>query len=151
MLIHRNNCVHQYGTTDEYFPVEKIIGVFGHKDSRWFLVKYEGCEKPEWSREHLLRIDGCQDSIKVFWAETGLSPTQKFYRSPDNEHRCAVCAKTYKRAQDLKAHKTRQKHHFDNTPRVTTTAIKDATLAKRKEMQQALPKVKWGTRETQNR
>ena len=29
MLIHRNNCVHQYNTADETFVVEDIVGVFG--------------------------------------------------------------------------------------------------------------------------
>ena len=39
MLIHRASCVHNYATTDEVFTLEKIVGIFGRKDVRWFLVK----------------------------------------------------------------------------------------------------------------
>ena len=39
MQIHRASCVHNYNTTEEIFVLEKIVGVFGHKDARWFLVK----------------------------------------------------------------------------------------------------------------
>ena len=57
MLIHRASCMLNYATTDEVFTVEKIVGVFGHKDGRWFLVKWQGYEDPEWEREHLLKRD----------------------------------------------------------------------------------------------
>ena len=39
MQLHRTSCVHNYNTTEEIFVLEKIAGVFGHKDVRWFLVK----------------------------------------------------------------------------------------------------------------
>ena len=51
MLIHRSSCVHNYATTDEVFTVERIVTVFGHKDARWFLVKWQGYADPEWERE----------------------------------------------------------------------------------------------------
>ena len=38
--IHRANCVH--------ITVEEIIGVFNHIDTRFFLVKWEGYNEPEW-------------------------------------------------------------------------------------------------------
>ena len=50
MLIHRNNCVHQYNTTDETYVVEDIVGVFGRIEVRWMLVKWEGYPEPEWER-----------------------------------------------------------------------------------------------------
>ena len=59
MLIHRASCVHNYATTDEVFEIERIVNVFGHKDARWFLVKWQGYEDPEWEREHLLTRDKC--------------------------------------------------------------------------------------------
>ena len=40
MHIHRASCVHNYGTTDEVYVVEKIVGVFGYKDARWYQVKW---------------------------------------------------------------------------------------------------------------
>ena len=67
MYIHRGSCVHQYDTTDETFVVEELVGVFDWVEVRWFLVKYEGYEEPEWSREHLLLRDGCHDDIRDFW------------------------------------------------------------------------------------
>ena len=45
--IHATSCAHRYGTTEEYFDVEKITGVFGRLGQRWFLVKYEGHPQPE--------------------------------------------------------------------------------------------------------
>ena len=39
VMRYRASCVHNYETTNEVFTLEKIIGVFGHKDARWFLVK----------------------------------------------------------------------------------------------------------------
>ena len=57
---------------------------------------------------------------------------------------------TTKRAQDLKGHMTRAGHHECKTHKVTATAVTDAKTAKRIEMQQQLPKVKWGQREIKN-
>ena len=59
-------------------------------------------------------------------------------------NRCTVCVKAFKRAQDLKAHRTREGHHEEKTHKTTATAKKDAKLAKRKRMQALLPKAKWG-------
>ena len=39
MRIHRDSCPYNYGTTDEVFELEKIVGVFGRINQRWFLVK----------------------------------------------------------------------------------------------------------------
>ena len=118
--------------------------LFGHKDARWFRIKWAGYEKEEWEQEHLLVRDGCTDSIRNFWLKTGLNPAQEFYADPDGQHRCSVvCGKSYKRAQDLKAHKTRMKHHEQKQPKRTHTALKGAILEKRKKMQDKLPKVVW--------
>lgn len=35
----------------------KIVGVFGHKDTHWFQVKWGGYHTPEWEREHMLNRD----------------------------------------------------------------------------------------------
>ena len=150
MLIHRNNCVHQYNTTDETYVVEDIVGVFGRIEARWMLVKWEGYSEPEWEREHLLRRDGCHAAIRSFWAKSGLSPDKEFYEDA-HSHRCDVCARTFKRRQDLKAHKTRTGHHFQiQKEKVTAMAVKAAKLKKRTEMQDAMPKVRWGEQEADN-
>ena len=151
MHIHRASCVHNYDTTDEVFAVEKIVGVFGHKEARHFLVKWEGYEEPEWEREHLLLRDKCHDMIRSFWATSGLRPTQAFYPDPDGKNRCTVCCRTYSRPQDLKAHRTRSGHHDHKQHMKTRTAVIDATTAKRKAQQKLLPKVKWGEKEAQNK
>ena len=83
MRIHRSNCPHNYDTTGEVFELEKVVGVFGHKDARWFKVKWSGYDEPEWEREHLLRRDGCHDAIRDFWAASGLAPTKSFYQDID--------------------------------------------------------------------
>ena len=101
MYIHRGACIHQYDTTEETFVVEELVDVFGWVEARWFLVKYEGYEVPEWSREHLLRRDGCHDAIRDFWVSSGLAPEKEFYPDKAN-NRCDVCAKTYRRRQDLR-------------------------------------------------
>ena len=69
---------------------------------------------------------------------------------PRGKHRCTICCKTYKRAQDLKAHRTRTGHFDSKKEKVTQTAEADAVTQKRKDMQNALPKVHWGERPVDN-
>ena len=133
MLIHRANCIYNYNTTDEVFVIEDITGVFVYRGVRWFRLKYQGYEEEEWSRENLLIRDGCMDSIRNFWATSGLNPTKEFYADPEGAHRCTVCNKTFKRAQDLKTHRTRMKHWDENRSKITRTAVVDAVLSKRKQ------------------
>ena len=147
MYIYRAQCAYNYDTTDEIFDLEEATAVFGHKDARWFRLKRAGYDKEEWEREHLLTRDGCTDSIRNFWSRSGLNPTQEFYEDPEGLYRCAVCGKTCKRVQDLKAHKTRMRHHEMKTPKRTVTSIKDAIQEKRKTIQDDLDKVVW-TRHT---
>ena len=124
---------------------EDIVGVFGRINARWYLVRYAGYEEPEWNRGHLLERDGCTDSIRSFWVKSGLSPCKEFYDIEDeDEHRCEVCAKTYKRAQDLKAHKTRAKHHYHQMIKVSGQAKKEAVKIKKEEAQAKMATVKWG-------
>ena len=99
---------------------------------------------PEWQPGHLLVTDGCQDSIRDFWSRSGLPPAQKMYEDP-TANRCCVCARTFKRPQDLKAHCTRERHHLDKLQSaVSAKAVHAAKLTKRKQMQHMLPKVQWG-------
>ena len=144
MRIHRARCQHNYGTTDETYVLEHISDVFGHDYARWFLVKWKGHDEPEWERGHLLRRDGCDEAIRDFWSRTGLNPSKKFYPDSQQRHRCTIYNGTFSRAQDLKAHCTRMGHHECKTHKVTATAVKDAILEKRKQMQKSLPKAMWG-------
>ena len=150
MQIHKCNCIYNYDTTQEVFEVEKVVGVFGHVDNRWLLVKWQGHQEPEWERQHLLERDGCHEVIREFWAQSGLNPCKSYIQDAEGKHRCAVCCKVYKRAQDLKAHKTRMGHHHCKAHKVTRTAVADAILQKRIDEQVTLPRVKWGTQETSN-
>ena len=142
MYTHRAACPYNYDTTEKAFEVEDIVGVFGRIGARWFMVKYAGYDTPEWNREHLLLRDGCRDSIRRFWDESGLSPCKEFYEVA--QHKCEVCGREYKRAQDLKAHKTRQKHHVEQFTKVSGAAKKAAIAAKYEEAQELLPTAKWG-------
>ena len=148
MLIHRARCQYNYNTTDEVFVLEDIVGMFGHRHSRWFKVKWQGHEEAEWKREHLLARDGCADYIRDFWSTSGLQPNKDFYPDPNGAHKCTVCCKDYSRAQDLKAHRTRTKHYESKNEIKTKTAVKDAVLTKRIAMQNDLPKVQWKKRWT---
>ena len=87
------------------------MGFFGRIETRWMLVKFEGYDEPKYEREHLLRRDDCHAVIRSFWAKSGLLPDKKYYEDTHN-HRCDVCAPTFKHKQDLKAYKTRHRYHF---------------------------------------
>ena len=150
MQIHRASCVHNYNTTEEVFVLEKIVGVFGHKNARWYLVKWQDYDDPEWEREHLLLRDKCHDAIRSFWAISGLQPTKDFYPDTQGKNRCTVCCRTFARPQDLKAHRTRTGHYDHKQYKKTRTAVVDAITAKRTEQQKSLPKVKWGEAEAEN-
>jgi hypothetical protein len=149
MKIHKASCKFNYATTEESFPVEKIVAVFGKKSSRWYKVKYEGYDEPEWNREHLLLLDNCHDSISDFWAETELNPAKEYYPDPDGSFRCEVCGQQYKRAQDLKAHKTKKGHH-EEEKKSTLTAKIDAKEEAYKKQQEKLPTVDWGDKRSKN-
>ena len=150
MLIHRQHCMHNYGTTEEVYVVEDVLDVFDHIDARWYLVKWQGYTEPEWERGHLLERDGCRESIREFWAKSGRNPCKEYYKGPGSRHRCDICCRDYSRAQDLKAHKTREGHHAHKRETVTRTAVEDAKLQKRKDMQEDLPHVRWGNLEVDN-
>ena len=76
------------------FVLEKIVGVFGHKDARWYLIKWQGYDEPEWEREHLLKRHKCHDAIRSFWATSGFQPMKDFNPDPDGKNRCTICSKT---------------------------------------------------------
>ena len=106
-------------------------------------MKYVGYPEPEWSREHLLERDGCSDVIREFWRESGLSPCKIMYPDPVHKHRCAVCARVYKRAQDLKTHVTKTKHIIDKPYKPAAAAVAKARTKKREEEQKQYQVVKW--------
>ena len=150
VAIHQRSCVHFYDTTEKYYVVEDIIGAFGHISNRWYLVRWEGYEEPEWERGRQLEADGCHEAIRSFWERSGLSPSKEMYADPCGKHRCEVCARCFKRQQDLKAHRTRMKHHTARSKTITSTAKKDALTMQMKAQQEALPKVKWDDKEAEN-
>ena len=143
MSIHKAKCMHAYVTTEEIFEVEDIVGVFGHRANRWFLTKWAGYDEPEWECGHLLTKDGCSDAIRDFWLRSGLSPCKEFYTDPQEKNRCEICAKAFKRPQDLKAHRTRTGHVKEKQFASSKAAYSAVTFEKRKAQQDALPKVMW--------
>jgi len=149
MKIHRASCIYQYTATEERYVIEDILDVFGKVEARWYLVKFEGYEKPEWQRGHLLEIDA-KDAVRHYWTKSGRSPCEEFYPDPDNLHRCTICAKTYKRQQDLKAHRTRTKHYDNTQEKISPAAERKAKEAKKEELQAKLPNVMWGSTPAEN-
>ena len=82
-------------------------------------------------------MDGCEDSIRHFWVESGLSPFRKFYPDPTGLCRCrlsTMCGKTYtyKRPQDLKAHNTSEKHFVTKIKKTLKTAVETAKQKREK-------------------
>ena len=114
------------------YELEDIVATFGHKDTRWYKVKWKGYPL-EWERGHILVRDGCTEMIKDFWSRSGLNPVKEFYPDPDGRHRCTVCCKSYKRRQALKAHRTRMRHTENKDEAVTRTAKIDAVVEKQEE------------------
>ena len=55
-----------------------------------------------------------------------------------------MCARTFKRPQDLKAHRTRTKHYDNVQEKITPTAKRKAMTKKKEMMQEKLETVKWG-------
>ena len=104
------------------------------------LTKWAGYEKEEWNRENLRLRDDSNASIRNFWTKSGLNQTKEYYPDSAGEQWCTVWCKTFKRAQDLKSHKTRMKHHERKQPVRTNTTV---WLEKRKKIQDDLPKVVW--------
>ena len=88
--------------------------------------------------------------MRHFWIERGLSPCKQYYPDPDGENRCTVCAKTFKRPQDLKAHRTRTRHYDNAQEKISEAAMRKAKEAKKADMQQQLQKVRWGNKEAAN-
>lgn len=66
-------------TTDEVFPVEKIVTVFGKKEWRLFKVEwddYAGKKTHSWVTEHSSLADDCNESINEFWDRNGKTQTR---------------------------------------------------------------------------
>lgn len=62
-----------------------------------------------------------------------------------------VCALTFKWPHDLKAHQTREWHHFDKLQNaVSAKTVQTSKLEKRKQMQNMLDKVQWGDIQIEN-
>ena len=126
-----------------------FIGVFDKIDNSWYLVKWTEYDIPECERGRQLEKDGYHEMIKSIWEKSGLSPVKEFY-DDETAHRCEVCAKDFKRRQDLKAHQTRMRDHVTTSTTVTKTAQEDARHKKISDLQNSLPKVKWGQKEADN-
>ena len=60
-------------------------------------------------------------------------PASNYYPDSDGHHRCGTCDKQYKRAQDLKAHRTRTDHSDIDAVKITKTTFAVTKLKRRKE------------------
>ena len=77
---------------------------------------------------------GCQDSIKEFWSQSSLNPSEDFIADPDDVWRCWSCGKGYKTVSALKAHITRthkqRQWHGSTADKDTRNAQKEKRTAK---------------------
>ena len=86
MLIHRTGCDLNYGTTDEVFTVEEIVGLCAHK--MWDYSWSNTVDMTNWSGDDntfcFIR-DGCHDIIRSFWSKSGLGlqPNKEYYEDPE--------------------------------------------------------------------
>ena len=155
MNIHVANCSYNYGRTDEAYPVEEILEVFGHAARRLFLIKWEGYPgEDSWVTEHSLLQDGLAENIKAFWQETGKNPACDYYADPEGEvgTRCWMCGwKSSKRnkLRGLKMH-IRKKGHEWKKARAQLTERADVKRDLLEKMQEQLPSVKWGDLDVKN-
>ena len=152
MLTHTSSCPYNYDTTQNFFEIERIVGVYGHNRRKLFKVQWRGYKGADsWEPEHSLLRDGCKDSIDEFWLRTGINPAQDFYPDPENRPRCVMCGWTANSMDPryVKAHQKRKGHQW-NKRRAHTTAKRDVKRNKLKQLQQQEEKVRWGSREVEN-
>ena len=155
MKIHTCNCNYNYGLTDAKWEVERIIGVFGNSSRKLFLVQWTGRPgEDSWQKEHSLLEDGCAQSIKQFWDQSGKNPALDFYPDPEGEPgtRCWMCGwkNSAKNKQlGLKTHIRRKQHRWSKR-RSHLAERKDIKLKKLTELQKQLPKVRWGNKDIDN-
>ena len=155
MRIHCAACNFNYGLTDKKWEVEKILTVFGRTERKLFLVQWKGCPgQDSWQKEHSLMQDGCAESIKTFWNDSGLNPALDFYPDPDGEHgtRCWMCgwkSTAKNKVLGLKTHVRRSKHDWTKR-RACLTERKDIKFDKLEALQDKMPKVKWGDKDVSN-
>ena len=99
--------------------------------------------------------DGCVETIKEFGDDSGLNPALDFYPDPDGDSgtRCWMCgwksAKKNKKKIGLRTHVRRKKHVWTKC-RSCLTERKDIKIDKLQDLQDALPKVRWGDKDIRN-
>ena len=87
-------------------------------------------------------------NFNSFWDKSGLDPTKEFFEV--DLHKCEVCGGEYERAQDLKAHKTKKRHHYKKIKKPSGAAKKEAKKIKKEKAQELLPTAKWGEVQADN-
>jgi len=136
------------------FEVEAIIDARGDPAHRWFLVRWKGDwtpdEKHSW--QHSKDLLGCSDLQEEFWESSSLDKTERLEQ--DGEHRCGQCCKFFKRAQDLKTHKSKTKKkggcQLREGSRVGSLAEKELKRRQQKAVQGALGRVCLGDLDLEN-
>ena len=155
MRIHSSTCNFNYGLTDQKWEVEKIIAVFGRAERKLFLVRWANRPgEDSWQKEHSLLQDGCAESIKEYWNNSGTNPALDYYPDPEGEPgtRCWMCgfkSSAKNKKLGLKTHIRRKKHAWTKH-RANLTARKDIEKDKHEAAQDKMPKVKWGNENVAN-
>ena len=74
--------------------------------------------------------------------KSGLSPCEDFYPDPEGSNRYTACVKTFKRSQDLKAHRNKTKHYDDSQDVISPAAERKTKEVEKESIQQELSTVK---------
>ena len=111
--------------------------------------------KDSWMPEALLLQNGCRESIKTYWATSGLNPSQDFYPDPDGDTgtRCWICgwkSTAANKKLGLRTHIRRTQHKWTRQ-RAHLSSKRDVRRDKADEIQDKLrDHVHWGDIPVQN-
>ena len=92
--------------SQEGYEVSKVVESRGPTGLRFYKLEWEGYmyDSSEASWVPSGWLNGCESLVDDFWFSRGLTPEDS---DLPTEHRCKHCNRSYKREQDLKAHKTK--------------------------------------------
>jgi hypothetical protein len=93
---------------EQVFEIEEVLDARGSPEQRFYFVKWKGWDVADGSWKHCRELDNAQEVVDQFW-KSGHLPAAARLRTivVDGENRCPDCNRTFKRAQDLKSHRTK--------------------------------------------
>ena len=132
MLKHRANCVYNYDTTSEVLKLIKSwMSSASHIHTGFLSSKRDTQRQNGAGSIYYYEMDAETRFETSGQERTNKQPTKKYYPDPEGKHRCVICDKPYKRAQDVTTHRTTMKRHEEKRTKVTATTMVDVILQKK--------------------